>query len=246
MSDVDLKEQINWLIKLQAIDTQIYSLQREKQGIPLKLKEQEETFARKKESLAQLEKRGLDLQKQRKAKELELATKEGESHKMQTQLYQIKTNKEYSAKLKEIDGVKADASVLEDAILALFDEADKLKNDVDKEKGFLTEEEKKANDQKQKLNLRNKEIEDKLSQLHSQRNQITQQINPKILSKYEKILKNRDYLAIVKVEKDACQGCFMNVPPQVINLIKMYDNLVICEVCQRILYIEDEGVGDLH
>ena len=35
----------------------------------------------------------------------------------------------------------------------------------------------------------------------------------------------------------------MNVPPQVINLIKMYDNPVICEVCQRILYIEEEGIG---
>ena len=47
-------------------------------------------------------------------------------------------------------------------------------------------------------------------------------------------------LAVVAVIKGVCQGCFMNVPPQVVNLIKMYDNLVICEVCQRILYIEDE------
>ena len=48
MSDVDLKEQINWLIKLQAIDTQVYCLQREKQDIPVRLKEQEEVFASKK------------------------------------------------------------------------------------------------------------------------------------------------------------------------------------------------------
>jgi len=79
--------------------------------------------------------------------------------------------------------------------------------------------------------------------LQSQRNQIVKQVSPKILAKYEKILLNRDFLAIVKVENNSCRGCFMNVPPQVINLIKMYDNLVICEVCQRILYIEDEGIG---
>ncbi len=243
MSDVDLKEQINWLIKLQAVDRQIHFLQQEKQNIPVKLKELEEAFAKKKENLGNLEKKGLDLQRQRKAKELELASKEEEARKMQTQLYQIKTNKEYSAKLKEIDAVKADISALEDAALILFEEADKLKNEINKEKQFLTEEEKKTNAQKQQLDIRSKEIEDKLSQLQSQRSQITQQINPEILTKYEKILNNRDYLAIVKVEKDACQGCFMNVPPQVINLIKMYDNLVICEVCQRILYIEDEGIG---
>ena len=240
MPDVDLKEQIRQLVSLQGIDSQIYTLRREKEGIPLKLKELEDGFTRKKENLAQLEKKGQDLQKQRNEQELELASKEEEARKMQNQLYQLKTNKEYSAKLKEIGGVKADASVLEDKILTLFDESDKLKNEIIKEKQFLAEEEKKTNAEKQELNERDKEIEDKLRQLQAQREQVVKQINGKILSKYERILANRDYLAIAKVKDNACQGCFMQVSPQVINLIKMYNNLVICEVCQRILFIEDE------
>ena len=105
---------------------------------------------------------------------------------------------------------------------------------------------KKTDAEKQKLNLRNKEIEQELSQFKAQRNQIAGQVDSKILSKYERILTNRDYLAIVKVENNACQGCFMKVSPQVINLIRMYDNLVICEVCQRILYIDEQGIGNLH
>ena len=246
MSDVDLKKQINWLMKLQAIDRKIYSLQQEKKNAPLILKDLEEAFTKKKENLAHLDEKGLDLLRQRKAKELELASREEEVRKMQAQLYQLKTNKEYSAKLKEIETAKADSSVLEDAILVLLEEADKLKNEINKEKDFLSEEEKKTNAEKQKMDLRSKEIEDKLPQLYSQRSQITEQVNPAILAKYEKVLTNRDYLAIVKVENNACQGCFLNVPPQVINRIKMYDNLVICEVCQRILYIEEEGIGDLH
>ena len=145
--------------------------------------------------------------------------------------------------MKEIDTVKADASIAEDAILALMEESDDLRKEIDKEKATLAEEEKKNNEEKQKLNLRVKEIEDKLSKLHSQREQVTQHVIPKILTRYGRIIASRDHLAIVKVENNACQGCFMNVPPQVINLIKMYDNLVICEVCQRILYIEDERIG---
>lgn len=240
MPDVDLKEQIRQLVSLQGVDSQIYALRREKEGIPLKLKELEDGFTRKKENLAQLEKKGQDLQKQRNEQELELASKEEEARKMQNQLYQLKTNKEYSAKLKEIGGVKADASVLEDKILTLFDESDKLKSEIIKEKQLLAEEEKKTNAEKQKLNERGKEIEDKLSQLQAQREQVVKQINGKILSRYERILTNRDYLAIANVKDNACQGCFMQVSPQVINLIKMYNNLVICEVCQRILFIEDE------
>jgi len=135
--DVDLKEQINYLIKLQAVDTQIYQLQQEKQNIPLKLKELEEEFTKKKENLSHLEKKGLDLQKQGKEKELDLASKEEDGRKLQTQLYQIKTNKEYTAKLKEIEAAKADVSVLEDAILVLLEETDKLKNEINNEKQFL-------------------------------------------------------------------------------------------------------------
>jgi len=246
VSNVDLKKQINELVKLQAVDTQIYRLQQEKKNTPARLKELEETFVKKKENLASLEKNSQDLLRKRKEKELECASKEDEGRKMQSQLYQLKTNKEYSAKLKEIDAVEADKSVLEDAILVLMEEADKLNNEIKKEKEFLVEEEKRDKAEKQKIELRSKEIEEKLSQLNAQRTQIVGQVEPEILGKYERVLTNRDYLAIVKVENNACQGCFMNVPPQVINLIKMYSHLVICEVCQRILYIEEEDIGDLH
>jgi predicted nucleic acid-binding Zn-ribbon protein len=240
---VELKKQINWLVQLQAVDTQIYRLQQEKKSAPLKIEELEEAFARKKENLANLEKKSQELLRQRKDKELDCAAKEEEARKLQTQLYQLKTNKEYSAKLKEIDTVQADKSVLEDAILVFMEESDKLSIEIKKEKEFLSEEEKRDKAEKQKIELRVKEIDEELSKLNSQRSQIVQQVDPKVLAKYERVLTNRDYLAIVKVENNACQGCFMKVPPQIINLIRMYNNLVICEVCQRILYIDEEGIG---
>ena len=246
MPDVKLREQINGLVKLQAVDTEIYCLQDEKQIIPLKLEELEEILAKEKEVLSDLDKKGQQLQIQRKEKELDLASKEEQARKMQGQLYQLKTNKEYSAKLKEIETVKADASVAEDAILVLLEEVDKSSKEKDKKKEFLAEQEKKTDAQKKKIDLWGKEIDDRLAQLHSKRKQVVQQVDPETLVKYERVLANRDHLAIVKVANNACQGCFMNVPPQVINLIKMYENLVICEVCQRILYIEEEGIGDLH
>ena len=220
MAEVNLKEQIDLLVRLQNIDTQIYQLRKEQENIPIKQKESDESFANKKENLKLLENKGLDLQKQRKAQELELASKEEEARKMQTQLFQIKTNKEYAAKLKEIETVKADASVFEDKILELFEEADKLKSQINQEKQLLVEEEKKNNQEKEKLNLRSKEIEHNLHQLQAQREQLSKEIAPEILAKYERIISNRESLAIVKVGDDsACQGCFMKVSPQVINLI---------------------------
>jgi len=236
---VDLKSQLGTLVRLQAVDSEIYGLKAEKDAKPEELKALEAEFEAKKQHLAELEAKLLDLQKQRKDKELELASREENTKKLQGQLYSLKTNKEYQAMLQQIQDSKADGSVIEDKILEIFDAADLVKKDVEQERLRLKEEEKVYNDKKAKVELRVKEIDDRLAQLEAQRKQILPDIDPKISSQYERILLNRDGLGIVKVASDSCQGCNMLVPPQVINLIKMYERIITCEVCNRILYVED-------
>ena len=240
MLKVDLKSQINNLVGLQIIDSEIYGLKAEKEAKPEEIKNLEASFEAKKQHLAELEKNLLDLQKQRKDEELELASKEEAGKKLQTQLYSLKTNKEYQAMLQQIQDSKADASVIEDKVLVLFEQADKVKTETEREKQRLTQEEKLFLEQKKKIEDRLKEIDDRLSQLDAQRKQIMPDIEPKILAQYERILSNRDGLAIVDVKDNTCQGCNMFVPPQVINLMKMYERIITCEVCNRILCIKDE------
>lgn len=241
MPAIDLKSQIISLVKLQTVDSEIYALQAEKVRRPLEIKNLEALFEEKKQKLADLEKVSLDLQKQRKERELDLASKDDGLKKLQTQLYSLKTNKEYQAMLQQINDAKTDASVIEDKILQLFDQADKAKSDIDKEKQRLKEEEGVFFQEKNKIETRIKEIDDRLAQLQAQRQQVMPEIDPKIIAQYDRILANRDGLAIVSVKDNSCQGCNMFVPPQVINLIKMYERIITCEVCNRILYIEDDS-----
>ena len=56
---------------------------------------------------------------------------------------------------------------------------------------------------------------------------------------HERILKNKDGLAVVPVTDGSCQGCFGMMPAQVINEIRMKDKIVMCENCARMLYIEE-------
>jgi len=225
---------------LQKIDSEIYGLRTEKEAKPEEIKRIDEEFEQKKQHLADLEKTLLDAQKQRKEKELELASKEESAKKLQSQLYSLKTNKEYQAMLQQINDTKADGSVIEDRILELFGEADRVKAEIEKEKQRLQEEEKVFKSRKATIETRIKEIEDRIAQLEGQRKQVAPQITSKILAQYDRILANRDGLAIVSVKDNSCQGCNMFVPPQVINLIRMYERIITCEVCNRMLYIETE------
>jgi len=241
LPEVDLKSQLSNLVKLQTVDSEIYSLRLEKSAKPEEAKAIETAFETKKAHLAELDKASLDLQKQRKDKELELASKEEAIKKLQGQLYGLKTNKEYQTMLQQIQDAKADSSVVEDKLLELFDKADVVKNEAEKEKQKLKEEEQVFLAGKKKIDDRVKEIDDRLSQLEAQRKQALPDIDPKILSQYERILANRDGLAIVTVKGNSCGGCNMFVPPQVINLIKMYEHMITCEMCNRILYIDESA-----
>jgi hypothetical protein len=145
-----------------------------------------------------------------------------------------------ASNLEITDDSKADASVTEDKILELFEQADKAKGEIEQEKSRLKEEETVFNEHKNSVEERVKQIDQRLAQLEAQRKQILPGIEPKILKQYERILNNRDGLAIVSVKDNSCKGCNMFVPPQVINLIKMYERIITCEICNRILYIADE------
>jgi len=239
LATIDLKAQIVALVKLQELDSEIYALKNEKEAKPLEIKAMQESFEAKKENLAALEKSSLELQKQRKEKELELATNAEAVKKLQAQLYSLKTNKEFQTMLQQIADTKADGSLIEEKILISFEDSDKIKAQIDQENQKLKGEEKIFLEQKQKVELRIKDIDDSLNQLQAQRKQVTPGIDSKMLSEYERILLSRDGLAIVTIVDNSCGGCHMLVPPQVINLIKMYEHIITCEVCNRIFYIKE-------
>ncbi|MFA5198497.1 MAG: C4-type zinc ribbon domain-containing protein [Candidatus Omnitrophota bacterium] len=239
MTVSDLKNQISNLIKIQEFDYQIYSLSAKKADKPQEIKRLSDAFELKKQNLVLLEKQSLEIQKQRKEKELELAANAEGIKKLSGQLFSLKTNKEFQTMQQQIADAKADGSVIEEKILVSFEEADKIKAQIDSENIKLKEEEKIYLQQKKDVESSVKEIDDQLVQLETQRKQIIPEIDPKIFQEYERILSSREGLAIVPVEHNSCGGCHMLVPPQVINLIKMYSHIITCEVCNRILYIRE-------
>jgi predicted nucleic acid-binding Zn-ribbon protein len=44
---------------------------------------------------------------------------------------------------------------------------------------------------------------------------------------------------VVKVERDACGGCFSKIPPQRQLDIRTHKKIIVCEYCGRILIDDD-------
>jgi len=235
---MNITEQIKLLIELQKIDTQIFDLERKKKEGPLNIQRLDEAFKKRSEILKEGQDGLKALQVGEKDKENDLASKEEMIKKYQSQLYSIKTNKEYTAMQQEIGGHEADKSVLEEEIIKILDDVEAKKKEIEEKKTVLKKEEETLNEEKAKVKSQTKEIETRLGTLTKERQDQAARVDKSMLNKYERVLKGKDGLAMVAVANDACGGCNMNLPPQVINKIMMKNSLIFCESCARILYIE--------
>ncbi len=241
MQKINVEEQLNILIKLQALDAQLYRLRRERTAKPKLIEELEARRNQEQAAVKEIEEKIKANQLKRKQKEMDLQTEEESVKKLSTQLYQIKTNKEYQTMQHEIEGHKADNSLLEDEILAIMEEADSFSKELIKERELFAEAEKRLSEDRKKIEGEIAVIDNEIANFESQRGELTAQVDKKVLSQYEKVLANREGVALVAVKNHACQGCFINLPPQVINEIRMKDKITVCESCARILYIENDA-----
>lgn len=241
---MDLKGEIKKIVELQKIDSEIYQMQEKKDSqLPQELTSLKEVYEQKKQSFNAAEEKLKEIRLKKKDKEIDLASKEENVRKAQGQLYQLKTNKEYQAKLNEIESLKADISVVEEELLKIFDEAEAANKEQEIQKEKLNQEEKAFKESENKLNTRIKDLDARIKNLQEKRQRFINDIDKEILGKYEQLLKKRRGLAIVPVEAGNCGYCHMRVTHQKINEIKMFEDLAFCESCVRILYLpEDLGL----
>ncbi len=234
-----LKE-IEQLLPLQELDREIYFLRSKLDEYPPqieKLNREIEAILEEKKDRA----KGLEQKKiAHKELELELGKKESDLKKFQSQLFQVKTNKEYSALQEEIAKVKGEVSQLEDRILAMLDEIEREESAL---KEFSAQVDLRVNEVKARietLEAEVKEIETKIEDLTKKREELAKTIDPKILEHYQRILEHRGGIAISPVGKDGvCGGCYRSLPPQVVNDLMLGNKIVHCETCGCILYYRE-------
>ena len=242
MATVSIADQLKLLVDLQKIDGEIFHLRRQLEANPAaaaRLKEEHQRFT---QGLQQAEARYKALEVKRNQKETDLGQKEEQIKKLQIQLFQVKTNKEYTAMQKEIEGFKADKSVLEEEVLRIMEEIDGAKSQVVSEREQLKARESELKSRMDGIEQESQRIKASVGELKAKRGTALPKVDPSILARYERILEWKEGLALVPVVGGSCGGCHMILPPQAVNEVQLATRLVPCEKCARILYyVETSG-----
>lgn len=233
-----IRELIQKLRALQEVDLEIYKLRKEENRWPTILTSRNKTVDEKRRKLDLQEERMASLRTATKNKELTLKSLEDEVVKLNVQLNSVKTNKEYTALLNEIAHKKAEMSKIEEEILSSMESADEIKRDVAEAKAILegVEEERRKIDEQAQDEIA--EVQQEIEDLVAEREGKLKDVPVDILERYNRIINGRDGLAVVAVIDGVCQGCYMNLTPQEINVLMGEDEIITCRNCSRMLYLE--------
>lgn len=235
-----LKDQLRKLLDLQALDVDIYRMKSELRERPAEIEVLKNEFEAKKIKLKQLEDKLKAIQVGQKDLDNDLKSKEESINKLDSSLSLLKTNKEYQARLLEIENLKADKSLIEEKILMGFDVIEEARKAVEAERKVVSEYEKDFLARKKEVEDLVVVMQDQLKVKESQRERVTPEVRPDILGRYDRIVQNKEGVGIVAVQNQNCGGCYMHITDQLLNQIKMYDQLISCDQCARILYLPDE------
>jgi hypothetical protein len=230
-----MKEIRDLLLSLQDLDDTLDELRREAEAIPARKRDLEEEVRAEEAGLEKAKEDSEHIAIERKDQELELESVNEKMTKFQTQLYQVKTNREYEALQHEIGDLKEKAAVLEDRILESLERAEESSTRIEREEQALEKERARVQEEEAGMDQRLKELQDRIAVKEDERVRLVADMDPVLLKRYERIRENKDGLAVTYVKNGACGGCFRQIPPHEQQRLKKEDRIISCEGCGRIL-----------
>ena len=234
-----MKENLLLLIKLQECDSQLVKLSAKKKKLPGNIDKLDKEFSSFKEGIDKNKIKYDELKSRHTENENKIKKLNEGMVKTKTRLLEVKNNKEYQAMLKEIEIAESSRGDIETEIISILEALDKLS-------GLVKKDEETLKHSKNKYEQEKKIIEDDLNTIDAdvldwekKRIDLQKNVSDDLLARYERIRNRNKGVGVISVWKAVCNGCHMNIPPQLYNELQRSNELLSCPNCNRIMYFQD-------
>jgi uncharacterized protein len=228
------------LSDLQQHDSRIAALEAEATRLPKEVAAIEAALAEAKKSLDVLRARQDKARKDLRAKEKDLEVAATKRARSESRLYEVKTNKEYSAVLIEIEEIKQEKAEIEEQILALMELGERVAIDIREVEQLHGRREEQAGRDVAEVQKRLVAVAAELEGARSARAARAGDLPPALLSDYDRIRKARGGVAVATVGNAAvCSACRVTIRPQAIHELRAARSLMLCESCGRFLFWQE-------
>ncbi|MBS2024849.1 MAG: hypothetical protein JST92_20830 [Deltaproteobacteria bacterium] len=233
------RDKLKALEELQALDLQIRELTLQAEKHPQRLKVIESEKASAKGVLDGIRGRLADNERARRQQQELLGVEKDKVRKWESRLSELKTPREYAALARELEIAKKTNTNAEGEINRLAAEYEDLKKQATAAEGVLAEKDTVLSREGTEIKAILDGIQAQMKVLEESRGKATGAVERSLLSKYERIRKQRGGIAVVGVVRGTCKGCQMNIPPQMANTLRTATEIMSCPSCNRFIYNAD-------
>jgi predicted nucleic acid-binding Zn-ribbon protein len=227
------------LIALQDLELKITSLQKQVSDLPTIVQGYEDELRRTKEEHDARVARAKELANRRRTLEGEVDLSRSKLSRLKDQLMAVKTNKEYTAMLHEIQAAEGQIRSEEDKILEIMEEIEAKENEL---KGEEQEMHKKVAELQAGIRNANEskpQLEADLEKLRQQKVQMESGIGSDLLSRYRRIADARKGVALAEAKDELCSACHVRIRPQLYADLLRTNSIQSCDSCSRILFLRE-------
>jgi predicted nucleic acid-binding Zn-ribbon protein len=237
------RQLIDHLKSLQEVDLEVRKLRKEEARWPAILASRAKEVEAKRRKVQEAEEACKAARREIDKRELDLKTLEGAVRSLQVQQNTAKTNKEYTTFANEIALKKAEGGRIEEDVLKRMDALEELGRETAAARAALEGIAREQDKLGKQAESERREIRAEIEKGLAEREQRRARVPGDVLQQYERLAQGRDGAALAAVVDGVCQGCFINLTAQEINLLLREDKLLPCRNCQRFLFFEGAGPG---
>jgi uncharacterized protein len=228
------------LLDYQTILTEKFKLQEKIDELPKMLSSRTEVLNRLKKSYLSKHTQFKKLEENIYSHERLVGDLNQQKEKLEEKTKIVKGQREYEALFKEIDLAKQKEDEYKFQLLQDQRVINDLRSALEKDEMSIKQQEEEITKEQERINSELSKIKNKLNDLVKTEEKLVSDVDENLRFKFEKIVKNKDGVGIVTVSKGHCNGCFLILPPEFINLVRKDDNIQFCPNCSRILYYDNE------
>lgn len=232
--------QLQTLIALQGLDARISGLESEAARLPGQIEALYAALADAKKAVETIKSKVDTTRKDLRTKEKDLEVANVKRQKLEGRLYEVKTNKEYSAVLLEIEEAKQEKAKTEEDILGLMELQERLAVEIKDAEQRLKAREEQARQDEAVVRKKLAGVQQELAAVRAERAARAKELTASVLASYDRILKARGGVAVAAVSSaGVCGGCRMSIRPQAVQELRAGAGLMVCESCGRYLYWQE-------
>jgi predicted nucleic acid-binding Zn-ribbon protein len=243
-SELTIEEKLRALYSLQLVDSEIDKIRTLRGELPLEVQDLEDEVEGLETRIGNLRNEIAELEKSSVGKNTEITNSQALIKKYEEQQNNVRNNREYDSLSKEIEFQTLEIELCNKKIREFAAQIEDKKAVMGEAQAALDERKRDLDGKKSELDDITRDTQKEEEQLEEKSVELQTRIEERLLTAYKRIRVNaRNGLAVVSVQRDACGGCFNQIPPQRQLDIKSRKKIIVCEYCGRIL-VDDEIVTE--